>query len=134
MEQEEQPPPFDEVNFVPLLEPKTENFFSTRFPPHAGHAMLAPAAGTSFSNSRPQRPQRNSKIGTAQGPGAPYPAGGIVRASARNFSMPTSVNGWRTSCSRTAKGTVAMCAPMVAACATWSGERTLATMISLAKS
>jgi len=29
----EHPPPFDDVNFPPLLEPKTENFFTTFLPP-----------------------------------------------------------------------------------------------------
>lgn len=123
-------PPFEDVNFPPLLEPNTENFFSTRLLPHSGHAgTVAPV--TSFSNSWRQRPQRNSKIGT---PALQRPAGGILRASARNFSMPTSVSGWRASCSMTANGTVAMCAPMVAACTTCSGERTLATMTSASKS
>ena len=58
--QELQPEPLDEVNFPPLFEPKTENFFATRFPPHSGQTTLAPILGTSLSNSCAQRPQRNS--------------------------------------------------------------------------
>lgn len=128
------PPPCDGVNLPLLLEPNTENFFVTLPQRHAGQATRVEAEQTSCSNSRPQRLQQNSKIGT----GAPAPsyagAFGIDLASARNFSMPMSVNGWRTSCSRTANGTVAMCAPSAAACTTCSVERTLATMISAAKS
>ena len=63
-EQEVQPPPCDGVNFPPLLEPKTENFFVTFLPPHEGHDTLIEAPPTSRSNSRPQRLQTNSKIGT----------------------------------------------------------------------
>ena len=37
------PPPCDGVNFPPLLEPKTENFFVTFLPPHDGHATLVEA-------------------------------------------------------------------------------------------
>ena len=134
-EQEVQPPPpCDEVNFPLLFEPKIENFFTTFFPPHAGQDTLTEAPLTNRSNSLPQRPQPNSKMGTA----APYriyaPAGGIDRASARNFSMPTSVSGWRTICSSTVNGTVAMWAPRAAACTTCNVERTLATMIWAAKS
>ena len=134
-EQELQPPPpFDGVNFPPLLEPKTENFFVTFLPPHEGQDTLTEAPLTNRSNSRPQRAQANSKMGTGP-PSRSYAlAGGIDRASARNFSMPTSVSGWRTICSSTENGTVAMCAPRAAACTTCSVERTLATMISAAKS
>ncbi len=124
------PPPCDGVNFPPLFEPKTENFFTTFLPPHAGQTTLTAAPLTSRSNSLPQRPQTNSKMGTGA-PSRSYAlAGGIERASARNFSMPTSVSGWRTICSSTANGTVAMCAPRAAACTTCNVERTLATMIS----
>jgi len=53
------------VNFPPLFEPKTENFFTTFFPPHAGQqTLIAAAAPTNRSNSQPQRLQANSKIGT----------------------------------------------------------------------
>ena len=128
------PPPCDGVNLPPLLEPKTENFFATFLPPHEGQDTPAAAPLTNRSNSWPQRLQTNSKIGTRERP-RPYAfPGGIVRASARNFSMPTSVSGWRTICSRTANGIVAMCAPSVAACTTCRVERTLATMISASKS
>jgi hypothetical protein len=54
----------EDVNFPELFEPNTENFFSTFPDPHPGQ-LTAAAAPTSFSNSRPQRRQRNSKIGTA---------------------------------------------------------------------
>lgn len=63
-EQEVQPPPCDGVNFPPLLEPKTENFFVTFFPPHDGQDTLIEAEPMSRSNSLPQRLQTNSKIGT----------------------------------------------------------------------
>ena len=134
-EQEVQPPPpCDGVNFPPLLEPKTENFFVTFLPPHDGHGTLVEAAPTSRSNSLPQRAQTNSKMGSGAPSRTVGQAGGIDRASARNFSMPTSVSGWRTICSSTENGTVAMCAPRAAACTTCSVVRTLATMISAAKS
>ena len=64
-------------------------------------------------------------------------AGIQVRArpqSFRNFSRPRSVSGWRTSFSMTAKGTVAICAPMSAASMTCRGWRTEATMTSVVKS
>ena len=128
------PPPCDGVNFPPLFEPKTENFLTTLFPPHDGQHTPPVAPPTNRSNSWRQRLQTNSKMGTGA-PSRPYaPAGGIDRASARNFSMPTSVSGWRAICSSTGNGTVAMCAPRAAACTTCNVERTLATMISAAKS
>jgi hypothetical protein len=50
-EQEPQPaPPCDEVNFPPLLEPKTENRFTTFFPPQAGQLTAAAAPLMSRSN------------------------------------------------------------------------------------
>src|SRR5438034_81166 len=50
--------------------------------------------------------------------------------SARKRSSPASVSGCFTSCWRTAKGQVAMCAPICAARITWRGLRTLATRTS----
>ena len=64
-EQDVQPPPCDGVNFPPLFEPKTENFFVTFLPPHDGQETLIAAPLTNRSNSLPQRLQTNSKIGTA---------------------------------------------------------------------
>ena len=58
------PPPCDEVNFPPLLEPKTENFFVTFLPPHDGHETFVEAPLTNRSNSLQQRAQTNSKMGT----------------------------------------------------------------------
>jgi len=58
------PPPCDGVNLPPLLEPKTENFFATFFPPHDGQDTLTKLPRTSRSNSWLQRLQTNSKIGT----------------------------------------------------------------------
>ena len=58
--QPEQPPPADAVNFPPLLAPKTENFFSTFLPEHEGQVTDGQDEPTSFSNSWPQRLQRNS--------------------------------------------------------------------------
>ena len=52
------------MNFPPLLEPKTENFFTTFFPPHDGQDTLVEAPLTSRSNAWLQRPQTNSKMGT----------------------------------------------------------------------
>jgi hypothetical protein len=48
------------VNFPPLLAPKTENFFSTFRVEQEGHVTGAEAVPNSFSNSWPQRLQRNS--------------------------------------------------------------------------
>ena len=88
--------------------PKTETFFTTFLPPHDRQDTLIEAPLISRSNSLLQRAQANSKMGTGP-PSRSYAlAGGIDRASARNFSMPTSVSGWRTICSSTENGTVAM--------------------------
>ena len=58
------PPPCDEVNFPLLFEPKTENFFTTFFPPHDGQDTLIETPLTKRSNSWLQRLQANSKMGT----------------------------------------------------------------------
>jgi len=58
--QPEQPPPADAVNFPPLLAPKTENFFSTFLPEQVGQVTDREEVTMSFSNSWPQRLQRNS--------------------------------------------------------------------------
>jgi hypothetical protein len=51
-EQEPQPPPpCDGVNFPPLFEPKTENFFTTFFPRHDGQETAVAAPLASRSNS-----------------------------------------------------------------------------------
>jgi len=54
------PPPCDGVNFPPLLEPNTENFFVTLADRHDGHETFAAAAPTSRSYSCPQELQTNS--------------------------------------------------------------------------
>jgi len=59
--QEEHPePPFDPVNFPPLLDPKTENFLSTLRLRHFGQDTAAAPPLTSFSNSARHFAQRNS--------------------------------------------------------------------------
>lgn len=61
MAQEEQPlPPFEDVNFPPLFEPKTENLRSTLAERQEAQETFVAAPDTSFSNSWPQRLQRNS--------------------------------------------------------------------------
>lgn len=60
LHEEQPPPPPEPVNFPPLREPKTENFFSALPAPQAGQAGAGAEAVTSFSNSRPQRRHRNS--------------------------------------------------------------------------
>ena len=51
--------------------------------------------------------------------------------SALNFSRPASVNGCLTICITKAYGTVAICAPALAASVTWIGCLTLAAIISV---
>ena len=61
MEQEPHPPPpVDGVKDPPLLEPKTENFFTTFRPPHDGQDTAVFASRINRSNSCPQRLQENS--------------------------------------------------------------------------
>jgi hypothetical protein len=58
----------------------------------------------------------------------------VFAQSAMNDSMPLSVSGCLTSCLITAGGAVITSAPILAACSTWIGWRTLATRISVPKS
>ncbi len=58
---------------------------------------------------------------------------GTFSQSSRNFFIPASVSGCLVSCMMTEKGMVAMSAPIRAAFRTWTGFRTLATMISASK-
>ena len=63
--------------------------------------------------------------------GLHFPA--FFSQSLRNAAMPLSVKGWSMSCFRILNGTVAICAPAMAASRTCKGLRTLAAMIRVEK-
>ncbi len=93
----------------------------------AGGATASPSGSASRAAERGDR-------GAGSGPHVGHQIFAPAFAqSSRNFFRPMSVSGCLMSCSRTANGIVATCAPALAASITWSGLRMDAASTCVAK-